>query len=74
MNKILLVPHPKLRQKSESIDKVTEIEINSSRLGAKQLMTQIFLIKFKVSLKSSLVSPGYETIKSLENSTLEFFF
>ncbi len=28
MNKILLVPHPKLRQKSESIDKVTEIEIN----------------------------------------------
>ena len=28
MNKILLVPYPKLRQKSESIDKVTEIEIN----------------------------------------------
>ena len=28
MNKILLVPHPKLRQKSDSIDKVTEIEIN----------------------------------------------
>ena len=29
MNKILLAPHPKLRQKSESIDRVTEKEINN---------------------------------------------
>ena len=31
MNKILLAPHPKLRQKSESIDTVTEQEINIAK-------------------------------------------
>ena len=31
MNKILLAPHPKLRQKSESIDRVTEKEINIAK-------------------------------------------
>ena len=31
MNKILLAPHPKLRQKSESVDTVTENEINIAK-------------------------------------------
>ena len=31
MTKVLIVPHPKLRQKSTNIDKVTQIEIDISR-------------------------------------------
>jgi hypothetical protein len=39
-----------------------------------ELINLIFFIKFTVSLKSLLVSPGYEIIKSLENSIFGLIF
>ena len=39
-----------------------------------ELINLIFFIKFTVSLKSLSVSPGYEIIKSLENSMLGLIF
>ena len=36
------------------------------KMNEYELINLIFFIRFKVLLKSSFVSPGYETIKSLE--------
>ena len=85
MNKILLVPHPKLRQKSESVDKVTEKErilmddmlqtmydANGIGLAAIQIGVPKRIIVMDISKKDQKKNPMYFVNPVINNKNKEF--
>ena len=82
MEKILLVPHPKLREKSEEINKVTKTEINIAEKmkrimkeapGVGLAANQIGILKKIVTIHISDNEKKINDIKILFNPIITFY-